>query len=155
MRGTYRLCHGTPGIVSRSAHLSLCTVRANRHHAPGRAAWDLCGSGRSTAEGRRVRRFYCVVRQGLRTPVESCSIKKLEPLYAFTRTTPIRDANTALQTFEAVLTLGDGQEATKELLETIEGYNRDDCVSAVRLRLARGARWLPESATASSRTGRE
>jgi hypothetical protein len=33
-----------------------------------------------------------------------------------------------------VLTLGSGQEATKELLETIKGYNRDDCVSAVRLR---------------------
>jgi hypothetical protein len=47
---------------------------------------------------------------------------------------PIREANTALQAFEAVLTLGDGREATKELLATIEGYNRDDCLSAVRLR---------------------
>jgi RNase H-like protein len=78
--------------------------------------------------------LYRVVRQALRASVESYSIKKLEPLYDFVRRTPIRDANTALQTFEAVLTLGNGQEATKELLETIEGYNRDDCVSAVRLR---------------------
>jgi hypothetical protein len=52
---------------------------------------------------------------------------------------PIREANAALQAFEAVLTLGDGREATKELLATIEGYNRDDCVSAVRLR-----EWLEE-----------
>jgi uncharacterized protein len=70
----------------------------------------------------------------LRASVQSYSIKKLEPLYCFGRSTPIRDANTALQTFEAVLTLGSGQEATRELLETIEGYNRDDCVSAMRLR---------------------
>jgi hypothetical protein len=41
---------------------------------------------------------------------------------------------TALQTVEAVLTLGSGQEPTRELLATIEGYNRDDCVSALRLR---------------------
>lgn len=78
--------------------------------------------------------LYRVVRQGLRASVESYSIKKLEPLYGFTRRMPIRDANTALQAFEAVLTLGNGHEATRELLETIEGYNRDDCVSAVRLR---------------------
>jgi predicted RecB family nuclease len=78
--------------------------------------------------------LYRVVRQGLRASVESYSIKKLEPLYGFTRSMPIREANTALQAFEAVLTLGDGREATKELLATIEGYNRDDCVSAVRLR---------------------
>jgi uncharacterized protein len=83
--------------------------------------------------------LYRVVRQGLRASVESYSIKKLEPLYRFTRGTPMREANTALQTFEAVLTLGNGQEATRELLETIEGYNRDDCVSAVRLR-----DWLEE-----------
>jgi predicted RecB family nuclease len=78
--------------------------------------------------------LYRVVRQGMRASVESYSIKRLEPLYGFARRTPIRDANTALQTVEAVLTLGNGQEATRELLDTIEGYNRDDCVSAVRLR---------------------
>jgi uncharacterized protein len=83
--------------------------------------------------------LYRVVRQGLRASVESYSIKKLEPLYGFERRTQMRDANAALQTFEAVLTLGNGQEATRELLETIEGYNRDDCVSTVRLR-----DWLEE-----------
>ena len=65
--------------------------------------------------------LYRVVRQGLRASVESYSIKKLEPLYAFNRKDPIRDANAALQTFEAVLTLGNGREATQEILETIEG----------------------------------
>jgi uncharacterized protein len=78
--------------------------------------------------------LYRVVRQGLRASVESYSIKKLEPLYGFARRMPIRDANTALQAFEALLTLDSGQEATKEVLETIEGYNRDDCLSAMRLR---------------------
>jgi uncharacterized protein len=78
--------------------------------------------------------LYRVVRQGLIASVESYSIKKIEPLYGFSRKTPMREANTALQTFEAVLTLGEGRDATPELCAVIEGYNRDDCVSAVRLR---------------------
>ena len=78
--------------------------------------------------------LYRVVRQALRASVEGYSIKKVEALYGFTRKTPARDSVTALQTFEAVLTLGKGEEATRELLEKIEAYNRDDCFSALRLR---------------------
>jgi len=77
--------------------------------------------------------LYRVVRQSLRASVESYSIKRLEPLYAFSRAVPLREANVALNTFEAALALG-GQRDTEGLLKTIEGYNRDDCVSALRLR---------------------
>ena len=42
-------------------------------------------------------------RQGLRASVESYSIKKLEPLYAFTRDQNLPDANRALAHFEAWL----------------------------------------------------
>jgi hypothetical protein len=31
------------------------------------------------------------------------------------------------------MTLGSGEEATKEVLGTIQAYNRDDCLSALRL----------------------
>ena len=55
--------------------------------------------------------LYRVVRQGLRASVESYSIKKLEPLYGFTRSTPLQQALLALQSFEAVLAFGKGQEA--------------------------------------------
>jgi len=78
--------------------------------------------------------LYRVVRQALRASIESYSIKQVEALYGFRRKIEARDSVIALQTFEAVLTLGKGEEATRELLETIEAYNRDDCFSALRLR---------------------
>lgn len=77
--------------------------------------------------------LYQVVRQSLRASVESYSIKRLEPLYGFSRAVPLRDANVALNTFEAALALG-GKRDTESLLKTIEGYNCDDCVSTLRLR---------------------
>jgi RNase_H superfamily len=78
--------------------------------------------------------LYRAVRQGIRASVESYSIKRLEPLYAFTRAVQLHDANVALQSFEAAMALGNGQEEIGDLLKTVEGYNRDDCVSALRLR---------------------
>jgi predicted RecB family nuclease len=78
--------------------------------------------------------LYRVVRQGLRASVESYSIKKLEPLYGFTRSTPLPEASLALQSFEAVLAFGKGQEAAAGLISAIEGYNRDDCLSTLQLR---------------------
>jgi len=52
---------------------------------------------------------------------------------------PLREANVALQSYEAALALGDGHKELDRFLKTIEGYNRDDCVSALRLR-----EWLEE-----------
>jgi predicted RecB family nuclease len=78
--------------------------------------------------------LYRIVHQALRASVESYSIKKIETLYAFVRKISPRDAVAALQAFETVLTLGNGQEATQEILQTIQAYNRDDCFSALRLR---------------------
>ena len=51
--------------------------------------------------------LFRVVRQGLRASVESYSIKRLEPLYGFTRDVPLREANVALQSYEAAMALGD------------------------------------------------
>jgi uncharacterized protein len=78
--------------------------------------------------------LYRAVRQGIRASVESYSIKRLEPLYGFARAVSLRDANVALQSFEAAMALGNGQEEIGSLLKTIEGYNCDDCLSALRLR---------------------
>src|SRR6266478_1946806 len=78
--------------------------------------------------------LYRAVQQGLRASVESYSIKKLEPLYEFTREVRLLDANLALQTFQAVLAFGPGDEDLGEIRKAIAGYNRDDCVSTVRLR---------------------
>jgi predicted RecB family nuclease len=78
--------------------------------------------------------LYRAVRQGIRASVESYSIKRLEPLYGFTRMVPLRDANFALQSYEAAMALGHDLGEISDLLKTIEGYNRDDCLSALRLR---------------------
>lgn len=85
----------------------------------------------------RSKRFvdlYSVVRNGLRASVESYSIKKLEPLYGFTRDTALSDANRALSKVQACLELGDLEFIDEADRGVVAGYNRDDCVSTWRLR---------------------
>jgi predicted RecB family nuclease len=95
--------------------------------------------------------LYRAVRQGLRASVESYSIKRLEPLYGFTRAVPLREANVALQSYEAAMALGNDLGEIGDLLKTIEGYNRDDCLSALRLR-----DWLEDRRTEmEAKCGRE
>jgi predicted RecB family nuclease len=78
--------------------------------------------------------LYRVTRQALRASVESYSIKKLEPLYGFERAVPLREARLALDALASIFALGSGQEATPELLHTVESYNKEDCISARQLR---------------------
>ena len=80
--------------------------------------------------------LYRVVRQGVRVGSERYSIKNLEPLYGFTRTIELRDANSSIVEFEKMLEIGD---PSGELQALIAGYNRDDCVSTEKLR-----DWLEE-----------
>lgn len=84
--------------------------------------------------GNRLVDLYAVVRQGLRASVESYSIKKLEPLYAFTRATPLRDANQALTKVQTALELGDLALIDTDTRATVERYNHDDCESTRFLR---------------------
>ena len=83
--------------------------------------------------------LYASVRQGVRVGVERYSIKNLEPLYAFGREIDLRDASRALRTMEQALELEQMSIATPEIRAVVEAYNRDDCVSALRLR-----DWLEE-----------
>ena len=78
--------------------------------------------------------LYAVVRHGIRASVESYSIKKLEPLYAFGRTVGLSDASAILAKVEASLELGDFDGIGQDERNAVEGYNRDDCISAWRLR---------------------
>ncbi|MER8472752.1 TM0106 family RecB-like putative nuclease [Mesorhizobium sp. M1328] len=83
--------------------------------------------------------LYSVMRSGVRVSVESYSIKKLEPLYGFHRTIPLSDANRALAKLQAGLELGDLDLIGTSDREIVAGYNRDDCVSTLRLK-----NWLEE-----------
>ncbi|MBW3613526.1 MAG: TM0106 family RecB-like putative nuclease [Chloroflexi bacterium] len=78
--------------------------------------------------------LFRAVRQGLRASIESYSIKKLEPMYGFTREIDLRDAGSSIVAFEQWLELGEGERPTSDILARIEGYNRDDVVSNARLR---------------------
>ena len=78
--------------------------------------------------------IFRAVRQGLRASVESYSIKKLEPFYEYRRDVKLIDANRALHAFQTVLAFGAEEENLDDLRNSIEGYNRDDCVSALHLR---------------------
>ena len=84
--------------------------------------------------------LFRAVRQGLRASVESYSIKKLEPLYGLHREEALRDAGSSIVAFESWLADVDTgsavprSPATDETLQSIQRYNRDDCVSNWLLR---------------------
>jgi uncharacterized protein len=78
--------------------------------------------------------LYAVVRHAVRASVESYSIKKLEPLYAFARKVPLANANGALAKVQSGLELGDVEGIGEQDRNTVEGYNNDDCASTRELR---------------------
>lgn len=78
--------------------------------------------------------LYAVVRQGLRAGIEKYSIKNLEPLYRFERAVALSDANRSLKAMEHALEAGLVDALPQLVTDTVEGYNRDDCVSTLRLR---------------------
>ena len=78
--------------------------------------------------------LYAVVRNAVRASVESYSIKKLEPFYAFTRVMPLQEANVALRAIQAGLELGDAKSIDEAAIQAVAAYNLDDCNSTVALR---------------------
>lgn len=78
--------------------------------------------------------LFAVVRHAIRASVESYSIKKLEPLYGFDRSTALDDAGRTMFKVQAALELGDLDSIDENDRLTVQGYNRDDCLSAARLR---------------------
>lgn len=78
--------------------------------------------------------LYQVVRHGIRASVERYSIKDLEPLFSFGRSTALEEAGRALATVQALLETSDPEAVTAELQATVAGYNRDDCLAARALR---------------------
>ncbi|HEV3191412.1 MAG TPA: AAA domain-containing protein, partial [Polyangiaceae bacterium] len=78
--------------------------------------------------------LYEVVRHGVRASVEGYSIKDLEPLYGFAREVGLRNAGANRRVVERALELGAPDAITTEVRLAVEGYNRDDCLSARDLR---------------------
>ncbi|HEY0681665.1 MAG TPA: TM0106 family RecB-like putative nuclease [Steroidobacter sp.] len=78
--------------------------------------------------------LYAIARQSIRASIESYSIKNLEPFYDFQRSVPLVEVRSALSKLQARLELNDVSAITEESKEIVLRYNRDDCLSAQRLR---------------------
>lgn len=78
--------------------------------------------------------LYAVVRQSLRAGVERYSIKNLEAFYGYTRDVDLRAARIHLQAMELAVEMNRVADLKPEVRAAVEGYNRDDCVSTLRLR---------------------
>lgn len=78
--------------------------------------------------------LYGVVRQGVRAGIERYSIKNLEVFYSFDRAIPLADANRSLRVMEQALELHCPETVPQEVRAMVKGYNKDDCLSTLRLR---------------------
>jgi uncharacterized protein len=78
--------------------------------------------------------LYGVAKHALRASVESYSIKALELFYGFKRDVDLRKASAALHTVERALELGEAHALDPAIRADVESYNRDDCISALKLR---------------------
>jgi predicted RecB family nuclease len=78
--------------------------------------------------------LYAIVRQSIRASVESYTIKNLESIYGYRRATSLADARLAIAQMQASLELDESASITDEVKRVVADYNRDDCLSALRLR---------------------
>lgn len=92
--------------------------------------------------------LYAVVHQSMRIGIEKYSVKSLEPLYGFVRGVALREANRCLRDMEYALQMNVLDDLDPDVKPTIEGYNRDDCLSTLRLR-----DWLEDVRAACVRGG--
>jgi len=83
--------------------------------------------------------LHAVVKRSLRASVEEYSIKALEVFYGFRREVALDEARVSQRVMERALELEDRDLVTEKECRAVEGYNRDDCLSALRLR-----DWLEE-----------
>ncbi len=73
--------------------------------------------------------LYAVVKSGIRASTESYSLKDLEKIYWGKRSGEVTNAGDSIVEYERWRELGDAA-----ILESIERYNEDDCVSTAKLR---------------------
>ncbi len=84
--------------------------------------------------GERFVDLYAVLRQGVRVGVERYSLKDLEPVHGFRRELDLREAGAHRRVIERALELAEPESIPEKSRTAVEQYNRDDCVSAWKLR---------------------
>jgi uncharacterized protein len=78
--------------------------------------------------------LYTIARQSIRASVERYSIKNLETFYDFNRSVPLVEVRSELAKLQARLELNDVAAISEQSKDIVLRYNRDDCLSALRLR---------------------
>jgi predicted RecB family nuclease len=78
--------------------------------------------------------LHAVVRHALRASVEGYTLKQLEALYGFARSSDLRESARAMQLFGWWLETGDPGITPDDLRTLIATYNQDDCLSTLHLR---------------------
>lgn len=84
--------------------------------------------------GRVLVDLHTVVKQSVRASVERYSIKDLEVFFGFARAVPLGDVGPHMRALQLLFEVGDASALTSETRTIVEGYNRDDCLSARGLR---------------------
>jgi predicted RecB family nuclease len=84
--------------------------------------------------GERFVDLHAVVKRSVRASVERYSIKELERFYGYARAMPLDRSGPVLRAVQIELERGRSQSLDAAQREVVEAYNRDDCVSAARLR---------------------
>ena len=86
--------------------------------------------------------LYGIVRQSVRASVEKYSIKDLEKFFEYTREMDLRTLSKLKAEYEFLLETQKLEDATKEMIDGIQLYNQDDCVSTYYLHI-----WLEKLRT--------
>ena len=77
--------------------------------------------------------LHQVLRQSLRASVERYGLKDMEAFYPFTRAVALREAGDARAVLERAIELLQLAGLREDITPTVEGYNRDDCLSTAAL----------------------
>src|SRR5690606_1967045 len=97
--------------------------------------------------------LHTIVRHALRASVESYSIKELEQFFGFRREQDLREATASRRAVEWAIEMKEDVRGAADLaphLAAVERYNREDCLSAERLRA-----WLEQLRDAAVAAGAE
>ena len=82
--------------------------------------------------------LHTIVKHSLKASVETYSIKELEKFYGFSRQQDMREATASRRAIEWAIEFKDPISGVAEFaphIQAVERYNREDCVSAEKLRL--------------------
>lgn len=94
--------------------------------------------------------LYAIVRQSVRASVEKYSIKDLEKFYKYEREMDLRVLSRHKAEYEFLLETNKLESASTEMLDAIQLYNQDDCISTQKLH-----EWLEELRTNLIAAGNE